>query len=87
MTYGNSNVAFSGLGSSANTTATTTTTIAIANQFIIQGFNASTDPANVASVVSLYPSQGATYWVINMTVRGSGAGTSATYTIYYYYIS
>jgi hypothetical protein len=38
-------------------------------------------------VVSLYTTTSGGYWVINMTVRGTGDGSSATYTIYFYYMS
>jgi hypothetical protein len=35
----------------------------------------------------LYPTVGTTYWDINMRVCGTGGGTDAEYTIYYYGVS
>jgi len=53
---------------------------------LIQGVNCISNASNVAGVVALYPSQGATYWNVNMTVLAAATGT-ATYTVYYYGVS
>jgi hypothetical protein len=53
---------------------------------IIQGFNLTDGAGNVAAVINLYPNLVSSTWNIQMKVRGTGAGASATYTIYYYAI-
>jgi hypothetical protein len=40
-----------------------------------------------SGIVALSVSAGATYNTVNLTVLGSGAGTNATYTVYYYGIN
>jgi hypothetical protein len=65
---------------------TLTTSILNAQSVIIQGLSNST-AYTIAGIVDLYPSQGGTYWIINLTVLPSGMGATTTYTIYYYGLS
>jgi hypothetical protein len=62
------------------------TSVLNTKSILIQGVNCVSNASNVAGVVALYPSQGATYWNINMTVLAAATGT-ATYTVYYYGLS
>jgi hypothetical protein len=65
----------------------TQTNVLNTQSLIIQGANCTSGSANVASIIALYPIQNTTYWNVNMTVVASGAGGTATYTIYYYGLS
>ena len=73
----------------ANTPATSTlnpTSVLNSKSLFIQGTNITAGSTNVAGISALYPSQGTTYWTINMTVVGAATG-SATYTVSYYGLS
>jgi hypothetical protein len=54
---------------------------------LIQGVNCISNASNVGGIVALYPSQGATYWNINMTVLGAASGFPPSYIVYYYGVS
>jgi hypothetical protein len=69
------------------TNSNATTGIPNSSKFVIQGFKATTNPDNVAGVLSVYAEQGITDWKTIMRTRHTGGSLSATYTIYYYGLS
>jgi hypothetical protein len=74
------------MSAGTNISGTLTTSIPNAQSIIIQGLSNST--ANtVSGIVNLYPSQGGTYWIVNLTVLPSGTSATTTYTVYYYGLS
>jgi hypothetical protein len=78
MAFGSvtSNTTISAVMSQANVSNT--------KSFLIQGVNCISNASNVEGIVALYPSLGATFWNVNMTVLAATTGAGPTYTIYYY---
>jgi hypothetical protein len=74
------------VAAAASSATLSPTSVLNTRSILIQGVNCVSNASNVAGVVALYPSPGATFWNINMTVLAASNGT-ATYTVYYYGLS
>jgi hypothetical protein len=76
-------VNLTGLNTSTAVTASNITSLPLAAVLLIQGANITTNPDNVAGITSFY-SQFSSTWRIYISALGTGAGSTATYTVNYY---
>jgi len=85
MTQYTGSMTFSSVTSNVAASATMSqTNVSNTKSFLIQGVNCVANAQNVGGIVALYPSPGATFWNVNMTVLAATTGDGPTYTIYYY---
>ena len=85
MTQYTGSMAFSSVTSNVASSATMSqTNVSNTKSFLIQGVNCVSNAQNVAGIVALYPSPGATFWNVNMTILPATTGSGPTYTINYY---
>jgi hypothetical protein len=77
-------VNLTGLNTSSIVTASNTSSLPLASILLLQGANITTNPENVAGLTSFYSLRGGTFWNIYISALGTGAGSTATYTVNYY---
>jgi hypothetical protein len=88
LTLGSNTTSFVALSTTVPETQTASTVVPIAKAIFIQGASNTSGAANVGGITALYPtSSPGPNWGIVQKLIGTGAGTTAAYTLYYYAVN